>query len=134
MTSSLPREQLASTIPQPVGAEGVEWIVDAFGCDPGKLLDRGAVEAACDALIADLGLHVVGQSHWHLFPGPGGMTALYLLSESHLALHTFPEHGTASFNLYCCVERPEWPWEERLASLLGARRVTVRRVARGSAP
>jgi S-adenosylmethionine decarboxylase len=49
-----------------------------------------------------------------------------MLSESHLACHTYPEHGVLAMNLYCCRPRPEWPWRERLAELVGATRVDVR--------
>ncbi len=42
-------------------------------------------------MIAALGLAVVGAPQVHHFGGPGGVTALYLLSESHLACHTYPE-------------------------------------------
>jgi S-adenosylmethionine decarboxylase len=66
-----------------------------------------------------------------LATGQGGVTGMLLLTESHLACHTFPERGYASFNLYCCRPRDEWPWPERLAESLGARRVEVRSFMRG---
>ena len=59
------------------------------------------------------------------------MTGLFLLTESHLACHTYPETGIATFNLYCCRTRPRWPWQEKLRTLLGAARVTVRSTPRG---
>ena len=39
---------------------------------------------------------------WHKFGGEGGVTGLIMLTESHLACHTYPEYQTATFNLYCC--------------------------------
>lgn len=33
---------------------------------------------------------------------PQGCTILYLLSESHLSIHTFPEKNFLSFDLYTC--------------------------------
>ena len=111
---------------------GVEWLVDAEGCAPEKLRDLAAVRAVCESIIADLDLRVIDQPMWRQFPEPGGVTGLYLLTESHLACHTYPETGTATFNLYCCRPRPEWPWEERLMALLGATRVSVRSVIRGA--
>jgi len=33
---------------------------------------------------------------------PQGFTALVLLSESHLAIHTYPEHNAIYFNMYSC--------------------------------
>jgi S-adenosylmethionine decarboxylase len=110
---------------------GDEILVDAHGCDADRLRDAAVVRALLDEIVADLSLHVVGAPQVHAFPGPGGITALYLLSESHLACHTFPERGYASFNLYCCRPRAAFAWDERLAARLGARSVRVRRVRRG---
>lgn len=36
---------------------------------------------------------------------PQGFTALFLLSESHLAIHTFPEENKTYIELSSCVER-----------------------------
>jgi len=113
-------------------SEGTEWLVDAQECSPELLRDIEAVRRVCDEVISDLGLHVVGEPMWHQFPHPGGVTGLYLLTESHLACHTFPETRIATFNLYCCRARPEFDWKARLQALLGASRVTVRTAARGS--
>jgi S-adenosylmethionine decarboxylase len=111
---------------------GDEILVDAYGCDSAPLGDPALVRALLDEIVAALALRVVGTPQFHTFPDPGGVTALYLLSESHLSCHTFPERGYASFNLYCCRPRAAFPWEERLAARLGAARVHVRRVRRGA--
>jgi len=112
---------------------GVEWVVEAFGCDAESLRDRAALEQFCERLLRELDLHAVGAGLWHRFPHPGGVTGLYLLTESHLACHTYPEHALATFNLYCCRPRPRWNWEERLGEVLGADRVLVRSLERGEA-
>jgi S-adenosylmethionine decarboxylase len=113
---------------------GTEWLVDAHGCDPGRLRDGGGLRALLDRIVLELDLCVVGEPLVHRFEPPGGLTALYLLTESHLCCHTYPESRVATFNLYCCRERPEWPWAEQLAAALGASRVEVRRHARGGGP
>jgi S-adenosylmethionine decarboxylase len=106
---------------------GAEWLVDAEGCLPELLSDARVLRRVCEHM------RVIGQGVWHEFPPPGGVTGLFLLTESHLACHTYPESGIATFNLYCCRERPTWPWVERLKEWLGARTVTVRHAARGAA-
>jgi S-adenosylmethionine decarboxylase len=111
---------------------GTEWLVDAADCRPDALRDVDGIRRVCARIIADLDLRVVGEPVWHQFPWPAGVTGLYLLTESHLACHTYPELGLATFNLYCCRSRPPWPWAERLSELLGAGRVTVRCVARSA--
>lgn len=117
--------------PQPVPL-GSEWLVDAHGCSADALRSQARLEAVFQAIVADLGLHPLAPATWHVFPEPGGLTGLLLLSESHLACHTFPERGFAAFNLYCCRERQEWGWAQRLAELIGATRVDVRLVKRGA--
>ena len=109
---------------------GTEWLIEATGCDPDLLRDEAAIRSIFTNVIADLGLRSVG-SVWHKFPGEGGVTGLIALTESHLACHTYPEYGTATFNLYCCRTRPEWDWEENLMTALGAAHVTVTKIERG---
>jgi S-adenosylmethionine decarboxylase len=114
-------------------ALGAEWLVDAHGCRPESLRSREALEALFQRIVDELGLRPAEPGVWHVFPGEGGVTGLLLLMESHLACHTFPERGFAAFNLYCCRERPEWPWAQRLAEMLGASEVEVTRRQRGAA-
>lgn len=87
--------------------------------------------ALFETLIVTLDLKVVGMPQWHVFPEPGGITGLALLSESHLAIHTFPEHGFAAMNLYSCRARPQPPFEALLKAQLGAAQVAIREVRRG---
>ena len=111
---------------------GTEWIIDAFGCEADMLRQPARLRSVFARVISDLGLKPLGEGNWHQFPEERGVTGLVMLTESHLACHTYPEYGTATFNLYCCRERPEWNWEENLRELLGAEKVTVIKVARGS--
>ena len=109
---------------------GIEWLIDAEGCSPGFLRDLHRMKRVCDLIIADLDLRSVGEPMWHQFPPPGGVTGLVLLTESHLACHTYPEYGLATINLYCCCVRPEWRWAEALREALGATNVRVRAIER----
>jgi S-adenosylmethionine decarboxylase len=110
---------------------GTEWIVDAHQCAPDRLRDLDAIGRLCDLVITELGLNVLGVPLKHRFPYPGGVTALYMLSESHLACHTYPEFGTATFNLYCCRARPAWDWRSGLMNALGASQVEIKQIVRG---
>ena len=111
---------------------GTEWLIEATGCDAERLRDEALLRSVFDSVIADLGLKAI-DSIWHKFPGEGGVTGLVALTESHLACHTYPEHDTATFNLYCCRTRPEWDWEEKLKNSLQAATVSVTRIERGEA-
>jgi S-adenosylmethionine decarboxylase len=105
---------------------GTEWLIDASGCDGDALADLNRLKTIFDRVISDLELRVVGEIAWVKFPEPGGVTGLALLTESHLACHTYPEFGAATFNLYCCRDRAGWPWEQMLREMLGATEVHVR--------
>lgn len=109
---------------------GEEWIVEAFGCDATLLTDQAVMMRLCDRIVAELALNPIGAGQWHVFPAPGGITGMLLLAESHLTVHTFPEHASLCLNLFCCAERPSWPFAARLAEMLGARTVNVQRLER----
>lgn len=108
---------------------GIEWLVDARGCAPERLRDRARIVALLDRIVEDMRLHVISTAV-HVFGGAGGITAMYLLSESHLTIHTFPETGTATLNAYCCTPRPPAAWQAVLGDALAARDVSVREVSR----
>jgi S-adenosylmethionine decarboxylase len=109
---------------------GIEWVVEAFGCSSQSLRDLAALQNLFGNIIRELNLRPVGETQWHQFPGTGGITGLCLLAESHLACHTFPEHGSLCLNLFCCVPRAEWDFETVLRQFFDADSVSVRRLRR----
>ncbi len=60
-------------------------------------------ETLTDALAA-AGFNVLEITEHHFTPH--GYTALWLLSESHLAVHTFPEHNSTYLELSSCIDKP----------------------------
>jgi S-adenosylmethionine decarboxylase len=112
---------------------GTEWIVDARGCSADSLKSLDRLHALFEQIISDLDLRTIGETHWHQFPGSGGITGLCLLAESHLACHTFPEHESLCLNLFCCRPRPQWNFEGALAKLFSASTVDVQAVLRAYA-
>ena len=73
-----------------------EW----YGC-PADARVHAAPRCAplSDAATAS-GLTVVGDA-FHQFK-PQGVTGTVLLAESHLAIHTWPEHGFVTVDVYVC--------------------------------
>jgi S-adenosylmethionine decarboxylase len=127
---SRPIAELAAAFPSADDSAGVEWVVDAFGCREDATRSIEMLNRLATRLIHDLDLHPAAPPLWRCFDG-GGVTGVFLLTESHLTCHTFPESGFIALNLYCCRQRPSWPWEQHLSELCGATRVQVRELVRG---
>src|ERR1051326_4206523 len=113
---------------------GAEWLPDPPRRFSGSLTDPAFLRALSAAFIPALDLHPVAEPQFPVFPAPGGITGFVILAESHLACHTYPEHGVITVNLYCCRPRPEWPWRTRLRELLGATYVEIQEVCRAGTP
>ena len=109
---------------------GIEWVVEAHGCEASTLVELAKLRHLFEALIEGLALHPVGVANWHQFPGAGGITGLQLLEESHLACHTFPEFGSLCLNVFCCRPRPQADFATLLKQDFGAGSVQVRQIER----
>lgn len=70
-------------------------------CPPALMVDAGAIADLCRRHTVAAGLAVVGET-WVAFPGAGGVTGTLLLAESHLAIHTWPEQGSVTLDVYVC--------------------------------
>ena len=81
---------------------GLHLIGDLTGCrcDPQLLLDGERFREKCVELVNDSGLTIMGVS-FHQFEG-SGFTGTVVLAESHLAIHTWPETGGLTLDVYVC--------------------------------
>ncbi|WP_018716081.1 adenosylmethionine decarboxylase [Brachymonas chironomi] len=84
-------------------AAGLHLIGDLYGCDsdPRLMTDAAYLEAFCKQAVADAGLTTVG-SLFHSFGEDSGVTGVVVLAESHLSLHTWPEDGYVTLDVYVC--------------------------------
>lgn len=83
--------------------QGLHLTADLSGCDPTPplMLDPQALRARCLQAVTAVGLQPVGEL-FHRFPAPGGVTGVVLLAESHMAVHTWPELGAVTLDVYVC--------------------------------
>lgn len=84
--------------------QGLHLTADLRGCDTAQravFTDPEALRTLCLAAVDASGLQAVG-TLFHRFPAPGGVTGVVLLAESHLAVHTWPELGAVTLDVYVC--------------------------------
>jgi S-adenosylmethionine decarboxylase len=55
---------------------------------------------------------------------------MFMLAESHLTCHTFPEYGSLCLNVFCCRPRPDWDFAGYMKGAFAAATVSVRRLHR----
>lgn len=65
------------------------WVIEARNVDPTLLSDLDRVKRRVRRVVKHLGLTLVATRGHHFGPG---CTVIALLSESHLSIHTWPEH------------------------------------------
>ncbi|MEM1559771.1 MAG: adenosylmethionine decarboxylase [Candidatus Bathyarchaeia archaeon] len=79
---------------------GIHIIADFLGVDPRKIARVEDLRVILDKVVSESGLHVVS-SIFHQFE-PYGVSAAYILCESHLSVHTWPECGYVALNIFTC--------------------------------
>lgn len=113
------------------GGLGVQVAADLYGCDPSLIGDIPALERLLRA-AADASQATIVDTLTHAFT-PFGATIALVLAESHLILHTWPEHDFVALDAFTCSAdmRPEAAVEVMRAGLR-AQRVQTTVVARGA--
>ena len=114
----------------PTAPVGHHHILELERCAAERLADPDAVSAAMRRAVERAGLTLLQQAV-HAF-APHGVTAVALLAESHLSVHTWPEHGYAAVDLFSCGDPRQAEAACRdLAHALGAGKLALRVVRRG---
>lgn len=111
-------------------ALGRHILAEVFGCDRSILDDPGRVER----ILVDAALGAgaeVREVAFHKF-SPQGVSGVVIISESHLAVHTWPELGYAALDVFTCGDRVD-PWEacHAVVAGFGAENVTATETLRG---
>jgi S-adenosylmethionine decarboxylase len=90
---------------------GLHLTADLQGCDASQpeMTDVAALREVCLQAVRASGLSAVGELFHAFSPpaqalvhGPCGITGVVLLAESHLAVHTWPERGMVTLDVYVC--------------------------------
>src|SRR5262249_5342259 len=82
--------------------DGIHLLGEWYGCpaDTAEFTRAEALRAVCVAAVEAAGLTIVGDRFFQF--QPQGVTGTVLLAESHLAIHTWPEAGFVTVDVYVC--------------------------------
>ncbi|MBB6452073.1 S-adenosylmethionine decarboxylase [Salirhabdus euzebyi] len=82
---------------------GRHVIAELWNCNEDKLNDINLIEKIFVDAALKSGAEV-REVAFHKF-APHGVSGVVIISESHLTIHSFPEHGYASIDVYTCGNR-----------------------------
>lgn len=112
-----------------LNALGRHIIVEYYNCNEDLLKNPEAIEAhMCTA--ARKAKATIVESVFHHF-NPWGVSGAVIISESHLAIHTWPEFGYAAVDLFTCGDIDPWKGFDYLEEVFEAQRSESIEMPRG---
>jgi S-adenosylmethionine decarboxylase len=83
-------------------------MLDCYGCNENKLKDLEFVLKFLNDLPDLIGMHKIAEPHAVNYLGnpktfdKGGISAVVIIAESHISIHTFPSHKYMSVDIFSC--------------------------------
>jgi len=81
-------------------ALGRHLLLELKICNEGVLDDLNFLKDCLNEAAIQCGATVVGESFYHF--SPYGVSGVVNIAESHIAVHTWPEHGYAAVDVFTC--------------------------------
>lgn len=82
---------------------GRHVIAELDGCDARMLSNPNAIRQLLLEAAREAGATALADEIFEF--GNGGVSGFVLLAESHISIHTWPEHGYAALDIYTCGQR-----------------------------
>ncbi|MEM6454835.1 MAG: adenosylmethionine decarboxylase [Acidobacteriota bacterium] len=108
---------------------GRHLIAELYGCRADRLDDLDTLRRALYDAADAIGATCLGD-RFHRFT-PQGVSGTVLIAESHLGIHTWPEHGYAAFDVFTCGDLDPAPAAALIAARLDAAEVRQQTIERG---
>lgn len=106
-------------------------LIELYGCDAEVLGRTAAIRKRVVSAVRAGGGTIV-KSLFHQF-SPWGVSGVVVITESHVTIHTWPEHGYAAVDIFSCSPKLDHAEIlDQLREALGARRVRRRSFRRGA--
>ncbi len=111
---------------------GTHLIAELFNCNEEVLNDVRKVEEVMMA-AAELSKATIIQPFFHKF-SPYGISGVVVIAESHLTIHTWPEHGYAAVDVFTCGDCDFQIAMDHIKNELEAERCSIFQFQRGILP
>lgn len=108
---------------------GTHTLVDLIGCDRQLLDDRDGIRDCLLEAARRSGCTIVTDT-FHRF-SPHGVSGVVVIAESHLTIHTWPEHGFAAIDMFTCGTLSADAALTYICQQLRCQHTTVRSISRG---
>lgn len=110
-------------------AIGYHTIWDVYGCDPEKVSWVEPVRTLLHGIVDKVQLGCVTESYKQF--EPVGVTGFILLEESHISIHTWPEHNYAAIDIFSCKNFDVTAIDTFIKEYLETELLSTRMIARG---
>jgi len=84
----------------PHSPKGIHYLLECSGIDLSILTDKDLLESTLHRSAKDAGATIV-ETTLHEF-NPHGLSGVIVIAESHIAIHTWPEHQYAAIDIFTC--------------------------------
>ena len=107
----------------------ITW--DVYNCNVESLSFVPTVQKVLNAIVEELQLSKVNESFKQF--EPIGVTGFILLEESHVSIHTWPEHQFAAVDIFSCRPFDAKKIQELLMESFSSDKVVIKQIERGEA-
>jgi len=109
--------------------------IDGFGGNPAQLADEALVRELLDRYPDEIGMTKISEPHVFAYrgekPEDWGVSGFVLIAESHIAVHTFPEHRQVWVDIFSCKGFDETPAIDRIVDAFSLATTRVHKLERG---
>ena len=109
--------------------------IDGFGGNPARLSSVEIVRNLLDRYPDEIGMTKISEPHVFEYHGDKaedwGVSGFVLIAESHIAIHTFPEHNQVWVDIFSCKGFDEIPAIDRIVDTFELDATRINKLERG---
>jgi S-adenosylmethionine decarboxylase len=109
--------------------------IDGFGGNPALLGNEELVRNLLDRYPDEIGMTKITEPHCFEYhgekPEDWGVSGFVIIAESHIAVHTFPEHGQVWVDIFSCKGFDETPAIDLIINAFELQSTRIHKLERG---